>query len=340
MMAGRDTDRIAGGPARHVPVLLREVVGALAPKAGGAYVDGTFGAGGYARAILEAADCTVLGIDRDPAAIEAGRALEAEFGGRLKLVRGRFGALDEIAARAGLEAADGVALDVGVSSMQLDQPARGFSFRAEGPLDMRMEPAGPSAADVVNALGEADLAHVLWVFGEERRARAVARAIVEARRDRPITRTTDLARLVERVMGPRGRDRIHPATRTFQALRIYVNRELDELAQGLAAAERLLRVGGRLAIVSFHSLEDRIVKNFLAERAGRAPGASRHRPEIEADAPTFELLFRKPVEPSADEIAANPRARSARLRAAIRTGAPARALDPGLGAPAVRSGRG
>ena len=338
MMAGRGTDRVAGGPARHIPVLLREVVAALAPRDGGLYVDGTFGAGGYTRAILEAADCSVLAIDRDPEAVAAGRVLEAASGGRLRLVQGRFGELDALAEAAGIAAADGVALDVGVSSMQLDEAERGFSFRADGPLDMRMEREGPSAADLVNALDERDLARVLWVLGEERRARAIARAIVAARQDRPITRTLDLARLVEAVMGSRGADRIHPATRTFQALRILVNRELEELAQGLAAAERLLKAGGRLAVVSFHSLEDRIVKSFLAERSGRLGGTSRHRPEIKAAEPTFELLFRKAVEAGEEEISVNPRARSARLRAAVRTAAPAQPLDPGrIGVPAIQA---
>lgn len=336
MMAGRGEPigDAAGGPARHVPVLLGEVVEAIAPRDGGVYVDGTFGAGGYARAILAAADCRVIGIDRDPDALEAGRAIAGEYGGRLRLVEGRFSELDRLAADEGVEAADGVALDIGVSSMQLDEAARGFSFTRDGPLDMRMGRTGPSAADIVNAMPEGDLARLIFVLGEERRSRAVARAIGRARAERPIATTRELAEIVARAVGP-SRDGRNPATRTFQALRIYVNGELAELAEGLGAAERILRVGGRLAVVSFHSLEDRIVKRFLAER-GREARPSRHMPDLPATPPTFRLLGRGAITPGEAEIAANPRARSARLRAAERTAAPARPVDArALGVPSL-----
>jgi len=309
--------------------MLAEVLDALPPVAGGLYVDATFGGGGYARAILEAAPCRVIGIDRDPAAIAAGRPLAEASDGRLRLIEGRFGALEQILMREEAVPVDGITLDLGVSSMQLDDPGRGFSFRADGPLDMRMGgPAqqAPSAADVVNGLGERDLARVIRVYGEERRSRAVAKAIVAARKAGPITRTRQLVGIVERVAGAGDRrGRIHPATRTFQALRIFVNRELEELADGLAAAERVLAAGGRLAVVSFHSLEDRIVKSFLAARSGTAPRPSRHMAppgEEQAPAPSFRLLSRGALRPGDDEVAENPRARSARLRAAERTAAP------------------
>jgi 16S rRNA (cytosine1402-N4)-methyltransferase len=335
MMAGRgtSTEDAAGGPARHIPVLLDPVIDLLAPRSGGIYIDGTFGAGGYSRALL-GAGCRVLGIDRDPAAVAAGRAMTGEFGNRLVLATGRFSELDALAAEAGMAPADGVALDIGVSSMQIDSAERGFSFMQDGPLDMRMGGDGPTAADVVNAMAEAELARVIFLLGEERRSRAVARAIAAARASGPIDTTARLAEIVARAVG-RGHDGIHPATRTFQALRIYVNSELDELARGLGAAERALKPGGRLAVVSFHSLEDRIVKRFLAARSG-AGGGSRHLPEREAEAPTFRLLTRKPVRPGDSEIRLNPRARSARLRGGERTEAPARAPDPAaLGVPSV-----
>jgi len=334
MMAGRGEpfEGTAGGPARHIPVLLSEVLHSLEPRDGGLYIDGTFGAGGYTRAILGAADCRVIAIDRDPTAIAAGRGLAADHRGRLILAEGRFSELDAIAEGQGVEAADGVALDVGVSSMQLDQAERGFSFMQDGPLDMRMGDTGPNAADVVNTMGEADLARLIFVLGEERKSRAVARAIGRARSEGAITTTGALAEIVARAVGPL-KDGKHPATRTFQALRIYVNGELSELAEGLAAAERILKDGGRLAVVSFHSLEDRIVKRFLAERSKVTQG-SRHMPEVKAEAPTFRLLTRHPVDPGEEELKVNPRARSARLRAAERTAAPARAIDPAsLGVP-------
>jgi 16S rRNA (cytosine1402-N4)-methyltransferase len=310
----------------HKPVMLAEVLDALRPRAGAIYVDGTFGAGGYARALLDAADCRVWAIDRDPDAAARGMALTARYGGRLAVLCGRFGEMDRLLASSGIAAVDGVALDLGVSSMQLDQAQRGFSFRQDGPLDMRMSQQGPSAADVVNGAAEGDLADIIHRFGEEHRARRIARAIVEARRAGPISRTLHLADIVRRCQpAPKpGADTIDPATRTFQALRIHVNDELGELGRGLEAAEALLAPGGRLAVVSFHSLEDRAVKNFLRERGGRAARGSRHLPSrgAEARAPSFTMLGRRAIRPSPAETAANPRARSARLRAAERTAAP------------------
>jgi 16S rRNA (cytosine1402-N4)-methyltransferase len=310
----------------HVPAMLREVLDLLAPRDGGIYLDATFGGGGYSAAILGAADCTVFAIDRDPDAIARGAALAARHPGRLHLIEGRFGDMVDLLAARGIAALDGVAFDLGVSSFQLDEAGRGFSFRAEGPLDMRMERSGASAADLVNTLDERALAGLIHRFGEERHARRVARAIVRARAEAPITTTGRLAAIV-RAAVPRSTDGIDPATRSFQALRISVNEELDELARGLAAAIGLLSPGGRIVAVSFHSLEDRIVKHALAEAAGRAPGASRHDPAALAarPAPRLRLLTPKPLTPGADEAAANPRARSARLRAAERLGAGVRA---------------
>ena len=314
----------AGG---HLPVLLREVIEALAPRDGGIYVDATFGAGGYARAILDAADCTVWGIDRDPEAIARADALVRRYEGRLRLVHGRFGDMRGLLGACGVDAADGVAFDFGVSSMQLDEAARGFSFRFDGPLDMRMEKRGPSAADLVNDLSERELADVIYQLGDERKARAIARAIVVARSAAPIERTLQLAELVRgavRARGPRGPEKIDPATRTFQALRIKVNDELGEIERGRAAAEALLAAGGRLAVVAFHSLEDRLVKEFLRTRSGRAPAGSRHLPPTgDTRTPSFRLIDGGLVAPGAAEVAANPRARSARLRTAQRTDAPA-----------------
>ncbi|MCC7275175.1 MAG: 16S rRNA (cytosine(1402)-N(4))-methyltransferase RsmH [Alphaproteobacteria bacterium] len=304
-------------PGGHTPVLLREVVAVLQPRAGGIYVDGTFGAGGYAGALLEAADCRVWGIDRDPLAIARGAALAARYGDRLSLVEGRFGDMDRLLGDRGVVTVDGIALDLGVSSPQIDTPERGFSFRADGPLDMRMGGDGPTAADLVAELEERDMADIIFRYGEERHARRVARAIVAARAVEPITRTGALAEIVRRAV-PRSNDGIDPATRTFQALRIAVNDELGELARGLDAAERLLAPGGRLAVVSFHSLEDRAVKAFLRERAGTDRG-SRHRPPAERPAASFRLLDGKAIRPGDAESAANPRARSARLRAAERS---------------------
>lgn len=311
--------------AIHTPVMLSEVVGALAPRADAFYVDATFGAGGYTRAVLDAARCVVFGIDRDPEACGRAAELARVYDGRLNVVRGAFGDMVSLLAACGVERVDGVAMDLGVSSNQIDAPERGFSFRADGPLDMRMDPdRGLSAADVVNQLGEAELARIIWAYGEERASRRVARAIVRARDDAPITRTAQLANIVHRVL-PRARDGVDPATRTFQALRIHVNDELGELDRGLKAAERLLNPGGRLCVVAFHSLEDRRVKTFLRTRGEAAPRPSRHTPDVgahDAPAPSFRLLHRRALRPSAAEIAANPRSRSARLRAAERTGAP------------------
>ena len=306
----------------HMPVLLNEVLDALAPKDGGIYVDGTFGLGGYTRALLESADCRVIGIDRDPDSVARGADLAARFPGRLTLRQARFGDMADIARADGIDKVDGVALDLGVSSPQVDDAERGFSFRFDGPLDMRMEKAGRSAADLVNTLTESDLADIIADLGEERHARRVARAIVASR---PFATTGALAAVVRRAV-PRSADGIDPATRTFQALRLAVNDELGELDRGLVAAESLLAPGGRLAAVSFHSLEDRRVKLFLLDRSGAGPRPSRHLPAAGKEAePTFRLLSRKPVTPSPAEIESNARARSARLRAAERTSAPARA---------------
>ena len=312
---------------RHIPVMLGPVVAALAPEPGQIIIDGTFGLGGYSRALLDAG-AHVVAIDRDPTAIAGGAGLVQEAAGRLTLVEGRFSALDAIATEAGFEAVDGVVLDIGVSSMQIDEAERGFSFRFDGPLDMRMSSEGPSAADIVNAMPPRDLARILSVLGEERRAAAVARAIGEDRGATPFLTTAQLAGLIERVVGRKHSDTIHPATRSFQALRIYVNEELDELGAALAAAERILKPGGRLVVVSFHSLEDRIVKRFLGERSEERAGGSRHQPERSIAAPTFRLAGKGPVIADEAEIAGNPRARSAKLRAAIRTDAPARPFDP------------
>ncbi len=314
--------------APHIPVLRDAVVRALALKDGGRYVDGTFGAGGYSEALLAGADCHVWGIDRDPGALALGDALAARFPGRLDLIEGNFGDMDRLLADRGVAAVDGVALDLGISSMQIDRPERGFSFRSDGPLDMRMSGQGQSAADLINTLPEAELARIIHEFGEERFARRIAAAIVRAR---PLSRTGALAEIVRKAV-PRKGDTIDPATRTFQALRIAVNDELGALARGLGAAERLLAPGGRLAVVTFHSLEDRPVKLFLQQRAGRMPGGSRHLPTTTAHrAPSFRLLANKPIEADAAEIARNPRARSAKLRAAERTSAPPWPRDLALG---------
>ena len=314
---------------RHEPVLRAEVIEALAPRDGGIYLDGTFGGGGYTRAILEAARTRVLALDRDPAALARGVTLAEQARGQLTLVEARFSEMERIADEQGVPGLDGIALDLGLSSDQLADAGRGFSFQADGPLDMRMSPAGASAADLVNTLDEAALTRLIAVYGEEPRARRVARALVAARAEAPITRTLQLADIVDRAVGGRGAHKIHPATRTFQALRIAVNRELDELAEGLAAAERLLKPAGRLAVVAFHSLEDRIVKRFLATRAGEAGAPSRHRPDrADEPAPSFRLLKRGAVQASPAEVAGNPRARSARLRAAERTAAPPHVFDP------------
>lgn len=303
----------------HVPVLRTEVIDALAIAPGERHVDGTFGAGGYTRAML-AAGARVYAFDRDPDAIVAGRALEAEQSGALTLIEGRFSEMAPALAARGALPVDGVALDIGVSSMQLDQPERGFSVQGDGPLDMRMEQAGTSAAEFLNEADEAEIADVIFRYGEERRSRRIARAIVAAR---PLARTAELAAVVRRSVGYiAGKDK-DPAVQVFQAIRIHLNRELGELEDGLRAAERVLAPGGRLAVVTFHSLEDRIVKNFLRDRSGSAPAGSRHLPiAAPARAPSFEAVG-KAVRPSAAETAANPRARSATLRVARRTHAAA-----------------
>ncbi len=315
----RSADPEAG---RHVPVLLSEMLAALAVRPGGAYLDATFGAGGYSRAILAAGAGRVLGLDRDPAAVAVGRRLETEQP-RFSMLEGCFGSMVELLTTTGTLRPDGIVLDLGLSSAQLDDPTRGFSFMADGPLDMRMSDDGPTAAELVNQSNEAALADLLYRYGEEPAARRIARAIVAHRRRAPIERTRQLAQLVGGVVGRIG-GRIDPATRTFQALRIAVNDELVELERALAASERLLGPGGRLVVVAFHSLEDRLVKQFLTARSGGRPRPSRHLPEPPdgAAAARFRPLFRHPVRPGPAEVAANPRARSARLRAAERLGQP------------------
>jgi 16S rRNA (cytosine1402-N4)-methyltransferase len=304
--------------APHVPVLIDEVIAALAVHDGGAAVDGTFGAGGYTRAMLSAGAGRVIAFDRDPDAIDEGRSLVPDS--RLTLINERFSQMDRVLAERGIEPVDAIALDIGVSSMQLDRADRGFSFSADGPLDMRMSRSGLTAAEFLNAADEAEIARILRDYGEEPRARSIARAIVAAR---PVERTAELAAIVRRAAGFRPGQKADPATRTFQAIRIHLNAELDELEQGLEAAERALKPGGRLAVVTFHSLEDRIVKRFFRERSGGMPAGSRHRP-VQSDPrePTFERVA-KPVSPTERELAANPRSRSARLRSAVRTNHPA-----------------
>lgn len=319
--AGREISTKSAQPDVHVPVLRSEMLSALSVRPSGTYVDGTFGAGGYSRAILEAGAGRVYGIDRDPNAVARGRALAAEWP-NFTMLEGPFGAMEPLLADQGVRTVHGIVLDLGLSSAQLDDPARGFSFALDGPLDMRMSGRGPSAADVVNQADEQTLADIIYRYGEERAARRIARAIVARRRRAPILRTRELAELVGGVVG-RAAGRIDPATRTFQALRIHVNDELGELQRALGASERLLAPGGRLVVVAFHSLEDRMVKQFLVERSGRAPGVSRHRPpEREAAPARFRQLFPRPLRPGEPEIGRNPRARSARLRAAERLAAP------------------
>lgn len=306
---------------RHIPVLGREAVAALNPHAGGVYVDATFGAGGYSRMILETPGTRVIGIDRDRTAVAGGFDLVERSDGRLTLVEDRFSHLADVCAAQGDALVDGVVMDVGVSSMQIDQSERGFSFRFDGPLDMRMGHDGPTAADVVATASEADLANIIYIFGEERYSRAVAKAIVAARAEAPIATTQELVAIISKVVWAKPGE-IHPATRTFQALRIFVNEELDELHIALAAAERVLKPSGRLAVVSFHSLEDRIVKNFMVERS-KTGGGSRHVPEISQDRPRFTLVNKRPIVAGGEEVSANPRARSAKLRVAERTETPA-----------------
>ena len=324
MMAslGGDKSQAEGAEVRHVPVLISEVIDALKPKPDEVIVDGTFGAGGYTRRILDEG-AEVIAIDRDPTAIEAGRAIEKQFPGRLHLVESRFSALDSAVAQvkgAGSKV-DGVVLDIGVSSMQIDEAERGFSFQKDGPLDMRMSSKGPSAADVVNRLKMGDLARIFNFLGEERHAGRIARMIEKRREAQPFTRTLDLANAIETLVGRNPKVPIHPATRVFQALRIYVKDELGELARALLAAEQVLKPGGRLVVVTFHSLEDRMVKRYFADRAGGSAG-SRHMPETHVRHPSFTPAVKGAVGPTPEEEARNPRARSAKLRAGVRTDNP------------------
>ncbi|MBN9083509.1 MAG: 16S rRNA (cytosine(1402)-N(4))-methyltransferase [Rhizobiales bacterium 62-17] len=329
MTSGRGNESSVpdGGLTRHIPVLLEAVLQTLSPVSDQLYLDGTFGAGGYSRAILATAGTRLLALDRDPNAIRDGQALVTAMGGRLMLEPAQFSQMDAVAARLDLAAFDGIVLDIGVSSMQIDDGARGFSFRHEGPLDMRMAQAGRSAADIVNTASAEELADILYYYGEERQSRRIARAIVAARLQAPIATTRALADLVQKA-APAKPTQIHPATRTFQALRIAVNDELGELVRALGAAEKLLRPAGRLVVVSFHSLEDRIVKQFLAERSGRGQARSRLLPgEPVPPPPTFDLPSGQPIGPSEAEMTGNPRARSAKLRWAVRNDVPSRSVS-------------
>lgn len=319
---GAEISGADGGPVRHIPVLLPEVLAALEPASGKIILDGTFGAGGYTSAILDAG-ADVIALDRDPTAIAAGQSLVAARGGHLTLIHSRFSELDLHAPADGL---DGVVLDIGVSSMQIDEAERGFSFQKNGPLDMRMSAEGVSAADVVNRAKVGDLIRIFGFLGEEKQAGRIARAIEKKRASEPFRTTRDLAGLIEIVTPRKAKDKIHPATRVFQALRIFVNDELGELAQALFAAERALKPGGRLVVVTFHSLEDRIVKKFFTERSGKASG-SRHLPMVQGMPATFEPVGKGMVAASEAEAEANPRARSAKLRAGIRTHAPVPKAD-------------
>ncbi|MBE0414017.1 16S rRNA (cytosine(1402)-N(4))-methyltransferase RsmH [Yoonia sp.] len=321
----------AADPAPHIPVLIRPLINAVSPVSG-VWLDGTFGAGGYTRALLSAGADQVIAVDRDPLAFEMAADWAGDYGDRIKMVEGTFSKLDDYGS--GL---DGVVLDLGVSSMQLDLAERGFSFMREGPLDMRMSQSGPSAADLVNTGTEAELADIIYLYGEERASRRIARAIVAAR---PLATTLDLARVVESCLPRQKPGQSHPATRTFQALRIAVNNEYGELAAGLMAAERALKPGGQLAVVTFHSVEDRMVKRFLQVRSGNVANANRYAPETEQITPAFRIEKRKAIGPDAQELAENPRSRSAKLRVAIRTDAPAAVVDPAtLGMPIMKGGK-
>jgi len=324
--------------ASHVPVLLDPILDAIQPVSG-IWLDGTFGAGGYSRALLEAGATRVLAVDRDPTVFQSAKSWAWEYGERLSLIEGQFGDLADLAAANGAPDLDGVVLDIGVSSMQIDEADRGFSFQSNGPLDMRMSKSGPSAADLVNGLEEAVLADILFQYGEERASRRIARHIVAARQTTPISTTAQLVALIEEVL-PRGKPGMaHPATRSFQALRIAVNDELRQLVEGLFGAEQALLTGGILAVVTFHSLEDRIVKRFLQARSGAAPKASRYQPEQQSAPAQFERLTRKAIGPDAAELAANPRSRSAKLRLARRTDAPMGSRDlKGWGLPRIALG--
>ncbi|MDY0008832.1 MAG: 16S rRNA (cytosine(1402)-N(4))-methyltransferase RsmH [Bdellovibrionales bacterium] len=311
-------------PARHIPVMLAEVVQCLAPKDGGVYVDGTFGAGGYTRAILESANCTVYGIDRDPEAIARARVFERDFPGRFHPLHGCFGDVAALLSGAGIEQVDGFVLDLGVSSIQLGTASRGFSFQQNGPLDMRMSLSGESAADVVNTADEETIADIIYTYGEERASRRIARAIVEARAEAPIETTAQLTAIIHRVLPMHGGMKTDTATRSFQALRIHVNDEMGEIDRALESSPTILREGGRLVVVSFHSLEDWRVKTYLRAASGEEAGTSRHLPQDNRPKapPPFKLEKRNGLPPSAEETAINPRARSARLRYALRTNAP------------------
>ncbi|MBA85139.1 16S rRNA (cytosine(1402)-N(4))-methyltransferase RsmH [Thalassobius sp. S69A] len=317
----------------HIPVLLRPLLKAVAPVSG-VWLDGTFGAGGYTRGLLAAGADKVIGVDRDPLAFEMAAPWIGEYGDRLELVQGVFSKLDEYASDL-----DGVVLDLGVSSMQLDLAERGFSFMKDGPLDMRMSQSGPTAADIVNTASETELADILFTFGEERASRRIARAIVQDRDAQPFTTTLQLAGLIERLLPRKKPGQSHPATRSFQALRIAVNAEYDELIGGLEAAERALKPGGKLAVVTFHSIEDRMVKRFFQGRAGSA-GGNRYAPEVQAEPAQFEQVTRKAIGPDDQELAENPRSRSAKLRVGIRTDARAGVTDrKKLGMPMLRKGK-
>jgi len=323
----QERDPQLGPPTPHIPVLVDAVLAALAPRDDALYVDATFGRGGYSLALLAAARCRVVGVDRDPDAVRHGRELAQRYGGRLTVIEGRFGEMARLLAPVTAGPIAGIAFDLGVSSAQLDEPERGFSFRFDGPLDMRMSRRGQTAADLIASLSEQQLAELIDELGEERFSRRVARAITAARGRQPLQRTLELAEVVRAVV-PSSEPGQDPATRTFQALRIAVNDELGELDRGLVAAEQLLTPGGRLAVVSFHSLEDRRVKQFLQRRSSGAPRGSRHAPApLAAAAPSFRLLGRRLVRPDAAEITRNPRARAARLRAAERSAAPSWPAD-------------
>ncbi len=314
---------------RHIPVLLAEVVDVLNPQDGGLYVDGTFGAGGYSRAILEAADCAVIGIDRDPSALREGAQMVDAFDGRLTLLRGQFGDMAELLKTVNVGEVDGIALDLGVSSMQLDRDERGFSFLRDGPLDMRMSSEGQDAAEVVNTFDEFDLFRIISVYGEEKQAKRIAREIIRARDEKRLTRTAELADIVSHAVGGRKGARVHPATKTFQGIRMFVNDELRELVKALRASEKLLKRSGKVAVVTFHSLEDKIVKKFFRGRSGYTAGVSRHMPADDGNAydATFQKTSSKVIRPSAVEIEGNPRARSSKLRWAERSVAAVQEFD-------------
>ncbi|NTE86827.1 16S rRNA (cytosine(1402)-N(4))-methyltransferase RsmH [Agrobacterium rubi] len=320
--SGGRSSEASGGPVRHIPVLLHEVLGALEPAPGKIILDGTFGAGGYTQAILDQG-ANVIALDRDPNAIAGGQDMVAANGGRLSLIQSQFSNLSAHVPPDGL---DGLVLDIGVSSMQIDEAERGFSFQRNGPLDMRMSASGVSAADVVNRAKVSDLIRIFGFLGEEKQPGRIARAIEKKRAEEPFRTTRDLAGLIEIVTPRKAKDKIHPATRVFQALRVFVNDELGELAQALFAAERALKPGGRLVVVTFHSLEDRIVKKYFADRSDRATG-SRHMPMVAAKSAIFDAVGKSMIPASDEEAEINPRARSAKLRAGVRTTAPVRPAD-------------